>query len=169
MGSSSPSASSPTTPGQPTHAPRRRRSSGSKAVTNPPGLRFQVVLPSGSRSRSTGRRLATTTKSESPKRPEFGVFESWPPRRATLSLYFRRPNTEHGQEDSALVGIVRVRGDDAPGLARRAVGQWLDIAEIARIRFGRHDTTLRDAISAAQTSVQLGLVAEHFSGQLAKR
>ena len=32
----------------------------------PPGLRFHAVVPSGSRSKSTGSRLATTTKSESP-------------------------------------------------------------------------------------------------------
>ena len=51
-------------PGQPIQAPRRRRSSGSSAVTRPPGLRLYVVVPSGSRSMSIGSRLATTTKSE---------------------------------------------------------------------------------------------------------
>ncbi|CQD23746.1 hypothetical protein BN970_06096 [Mycolicibacterium conceptionense] len=54
-------------PAQPIHAPRRLRSSGSSAVTNPPGLRFHVVLPSGNRSMSMGSRLATTTKSELPE------------------------------------------------------------------------------------------------------
>jgi hypothetical protein len=45
-------------------------------VTNPPGLRFHVVVPSGSRSMSIGSRLATTTKSESPEpafRPRPGL------------------------------------------------------------------------------------------------
>ncbi len=54
------------TPGQPIHAPRRLRSSGSSAVTRPPGLRFHSVVPSGSRSMSIGSRLATTTKSAEP-------------------------------------------------------------------------------------------------------
>ena len=62
MGSSSPSVM----PGQPIQAPRRFRSSGSSAVTSPPGLRLNVVEPSGSRSMSMGSRLATTTKSDSP-------------------------------------------------------------------------------------------------------
>ena len=53
-------------PGQPIHAPRWRRSSGSSAVTRPPGLRFHAVVPSGWRSMSMGSRLATTTKSEDP-------------------------------------------------------------------------------------------------------
>ena len=46
MGSSSNSSGpSSVTPVQPTHAPRLRRSNGSNAVTKPPGLRFQVVVP----------------------------------------------------------------------------------------------------------------------------
>ena len=39
------SAASSVRPGQPIQAPRCRRSSGSRAVTRPPGLRFQVVVP----------------------------------------------------------------------------------------------------------------------------
>src|ERR1700758_1504761 len=53
-------------PGPPTLDPAGRPTSGSRAVPTPPGLRFQAVVPSGSRSRSTGSRLATTTKSEFP-------------------------------------------------------------------------------------------------------
>ncbi|SLH24185.1 Uncharacterised protein [Mycobacteroides abscessus subsp. abscessus] len=58
------STSTSGTPAQPTQAPLLLRSTGSNAVTRPPGLRFQRVLPSGRRSRSTGSRLATTTKPE---------------------------------------------------------------------------------------------------------
>src|SRR5918998_480501 len=53
------------TPGQPTQAPCRERRNGSSAATNPPGLAFHRCEPSGSVSRSTGNRLATTTKSAS--------------------------------------------------------------------------------------------------------
>ncbi|SLD37877.1 Uncharacterised protein [Mycobacteroides abscessus subsp. massiliense] len=60
------STSASGTPGQPTQAPRRLRSSGSIAVTSPPGLRFHVVEPSGSFTKSMGSLLATTTKSEVP-------------------------------------------------------------------------------------------------------
>ena len=69
MGSSSLSGM----PGQPIHAPFRRRNNGSRAVTSPPGLRFHCVVPSGNRSMSIGSRLATTTKSELPGPT------SWPP------------------------------------------------------------------------------------------
>src|SRR3954466_13453320 len=55
------SAASPGDPDQPTHAPPRPATKGSSAVTRPPGLRCQRVLPSGSVTWSTGRRLATTT------------------------------------------------------------------------------------------------------------
>src|SRR3954447_18348604 len=54
---------SPSDPVQPIHAPRCCRSTGSIAATSPPGLGSQVTLPSGSSRRSTGSRLATTTKS----------------------------------------------------------------------------------------------------------
>ena len=50
------------TPGQPTQAPSRCRRMGSRAVTSPPGLRFQFLPPSSSVSRSTGSRFATTTE-----------------------------------------------------------------------------------------------------------
>ena len=52
---------SPAEPDQPTHAPPRPATKGSSAVTRPPGLRCQRVLPSGSVTWSTGSRLATTT------------------------------------------------------------------------------------------------------------
>src|SRR5688500_8496024 len=55
------SGTSPADPDQPTHAPPRPATNGSSAVTSPPGLRCQRVVPSGSVTWSTGRRLATTT------------------------------------------------------------------------------------------------------------
>src|SRR3954471_18234596 len=51
----------PAEPDQPTQAPPRPATNGSSAVTSPPGLRCQRVLPSGSVTWSTGSRLATTT------------------------------------------------------------------------------------------------------------
>src|SRR3954451_13755922 len=55
------SGASPAEPHQPTQAPPRPATKGSSAVTRPPGLRCQRVLPSGSVTWATGRRLATTT------------------------------------------------------------------------------------------------------------
>src|SRR6476619_323990 len=55
------SGASPAEPDQPTQAPPRPATKGSSAVTRPPGLRCQRVVPSGSVTWSTGRRLATTT------------------------------------------------------------------------------------------------------------
>src|SRR5215207_5384337 len=55
------SGASPAEPDQPTHAPPRPATNGSSAVTRPPGLRCQRVLPSGPVTWSTGSRLATTT------------------------------------------------------------------------------------------------------------
>src|SRR4051794_31522577 len=55
------SGASPADPDQPTHAPPRPATNGSRAVTSPPGLRCQRVVPSGSVTWSTGSRLATTT------------------------------------------------------------------------------------------------------------
>ena len=136
-------------PARPTQAPRLRRSSGSNAVTNPPGLRFQVVLPSGSRSRSTGSRLATTTKSESPERFFFGCFRAPASARSHLCLVFRRPNTEHGQENAALVGVDRIRGDNAPGLARGAVCQRFHVANFAMCQVWSALPILGDAPIAA--------------------
>ena len=49
-------------PGQPTQAPRCVRITGSKAVTSPPGEVRHSTDPSGFSNRSTGNRLATTTK-----------------------------------------------------------------------------------------------------------
>src|ERR671920_1822818 len=55
------SGASPGEPDQPTQAPPRPATKGSSAVTRPPGLRCQRVVPSGSVTWSTGNRLATTT------------------------------------------------------------------------------------------------------------
>src|SRR5687767_15011072 len=55
------SGASPAEPDQPTQAPPRPATNGSSAVTRPPGLRCQRVVPSGSVTWSTGSRLATTT------------------------------------------------------------------------------------------------------------
>src|SRR3954452_155559 len=55
------SGASPAEPDQPTQAPPRPATKGSSAVTRPPGLRCQRVVPSGSVTWSTGSRLATTT------------------------------------------------------------------------------------------------------------
>ena len=52
----------PASPDQPIHAPPASRITGSSAVTRPPGLRCHSVRPSGPSTRSTGSRLATTTK-----------------------------------------------------------------------------------------------------------
>ena len=49
-------------PGQPTQAPPAWRTTGSSAATSPPGLARHWIWPSGSSLRSTGSRLATTTK-----------------------------------------------------------------------------------------------------------
>src|SRR3954447_2822929 len=55
------SGASPAEPDQPPQAPPRPATNGSSAVTRPPGLRCQRVVPSGSVTWSTGSRLATTT------------------------------------------------------------------------------------------------------------
>src|SRR3954468_6662060 len=55
------SGASPAEPDQPTQAPPRPATKGSRAVTSPPGLRCHVVSPSGPTTWSTGSRLATTT------------------------------------------------------------------------------------------------------------
>ena len=62
------STSTSGTPGQPTHAPLCERRNGASALTSPPGLCFHRSVPSGSCSRSTGSRLATTMKSAPPLR-----------------------------------------------------------------------------------------------------
>src|ERR1051325_9090418 len=48
-------------PDQPTQVPWRSCRTGSRAVTRPPGLLRQETSPSALTTRSTGRRLATTT------------------------------------------------------------------------------------------------------------
>ena len=53
----------PVSPGQPIQAPWFARMTGSSAETRPPGERRHVVVPSASTTRSTGSRLATTTRS----------------------------------------------------------------------------------------------------------
>src|SRR3954453_1132736 len=55
------SGASPAEPDQPTQAPPRPATNGSRAVTSPPGLRCQRDSPSGPTTWSTGSRLATTT------------------------------------------------------------------------------------------------------------
>src|SRR4051812_46008902 len=60
------STSTSGTPGHPTHAPLCERRNGASALTSPPGLCFHRFEPSGSFSRSTGSRLATTMKSAPP-------------------------------------------------------------------------------------------------------
>src|SRR4051794_21909768 len=60
------STSTSGTPGQPTQAPLLRCRNGSSALTRPPGLCFHRSVPSGSRSRSTGSRVATTMNSAPP-------------------------------------------------------------------------------------------------------
>src|SRR2546427_12248678 len=61
-------------PVQPIHAPWWPCITGASAVTSPPGLRRHAVLPSGISIRSTGSRLATTTKELRP----FGICLSSP-------------------------------------------------------------------------------------------
>src|SRR6185312_15696496 len=53
-------------PCHPTHAPSAEAMTGARAVTSPPGERRHSALPSSAVTRSTGSRLATTTKSKSP-------------------------------------------------------------------------------------------------------
>src|SRR3712207_6594709 len=67
------------TPGQPTQAPRRQRRNGSSAAPNPPGLDFHRCEPSGSCSKSTGSRLATTTKPASVVGVLVPSVTGWPP------------------------------------------------------------------------------------------
>src|SRR3954454_21569161 len=55
------SGASPADPDQPTQAPPRPATKSCSAVTRPPGLRCQRVVPSGAVTWSTGSRLATTT------------------------------------------------------------------------------------------------------------
>jgi hypothetical protein len=80
-------------------------------VTNPPGLRFHVVVPSGSRSRSTGSRLATTTKSEFPK---CEVFEGRRPLGAIYASSFAGPipsmdkKTRHSSASVAYAATTRL-------------------------------------------------------------
>ena len=60
------SGASPGDPGQPIQAPPAARITGSRAVTRPPGLARHSGWPSGPSVRSTGSRLAATTKLYSP-------------------------------------------------------------------------------------------------------
>jgi hypothetical protein len=50
-------------PGQPTQTPSVRRTTGSNALTKPPGLRRHSTQPSRISATATGNRFATTTKS----------------------------------------------------------------------------------------------------------
>ena len=65
---------------------------------------------------------------------------------------FRRSNTEHGQEHPALVGVVRVGGDDPSGLAGGVVGERFDVADITMVRFGRHYLTVCDVTRCADSA-----------------
>jgi hypothetical protein len=56
----------------------------------------------------------------------------------------RRPNTEHGQENPALVGVDSIGGYNAAGLARGVVGQRLNVADVTLVGFGRHWLTVRE-------------------------
>src|SRR5690349_8995180 len=58
------SGASPASPAHPTQAPSRPFMTDSIAVTSPPGLVRHEELPSGSATRSTGSRLAATTRSK---------------------------------------------------------------------------------------------------------
>jgi hypothetical protein len=59
-------------------------------------------------------------------------------------LVLRRPNTEHRQENPALVGVVRVCGYNTPGLARGVIGQRFDVADVTMVGFRRHCLTVRE-------------------------
>ena len=150
MGSSSTSTSSSTTPGHPIQAPRRRRNSGSRAVTSPPGLRFQLVLPSGNRSMSIGSRLATTTKSDTPETGSFGPLAS---RAGHLHLDFRGPDTEHRQEDAAFIRVGCVGRYYAPGLAGGVVSQWGHVIDFMGVRFSGHDVTVCEVRNQPQSAL----------------
>ena len=115
---------------------------GSSAVTNPPGLRFHAVVPSGSRSWSTGSRLATTTKSEFPK---VGVFESGRPAGAIYASSFAGPipsmarKTRHSSASFAYAATTRL----AWLAVLSATGSH--VVDLARVRFRSHDLTVGDA------------------------
>ena len=137
------SSSASGTPGQPIQAPLRLRSSGSSAVTRPPGLRFQAVVPSGRRSMSIGSRLATTTKSADGVRSASGAAEV-----VMAGRRVRRSDPQHRQQHPAFVGVGRVRGDDAAGGGRSLVrdGLQLVVAQIGGLRgHGWSSTSCLDA------------------------
>ena len=60
-----------------------------------------------------------------------------------LRLEFRS-DTEHREEDPAFVGVGRIGRDDSPGLAGGAVGQGLDVTNLGRVSFCRHESTVGD-------------------------
>ncbi len=92
----------------PTH-----RSTGSKAVTKPPGAAFQVVLPSGGALQIDGQSIGYHHEVRVPEGLESQICAS-PASRGSHWLEFEaRSNTEHGQEDPTLVGVVRICGDDS--------------------------------------------------------
>jgi hypothetical protein len=53
-------------------------------------------------------------------------------------LVLRRPNTEHGQEDPALVGVGRICGYNTPGLAGGVIGKRFNVTDVTMVGFGRH-------------------------------
>src|SRR5690625_4959131 len=100
------------TPGQATQAPSLAWRMDSRAVTSPPGLAFQCSVPSGSRTRSTGRRLATTTKSAPAPAggrlvvPVIALSSPVTGRTSGLLGVLRlRADPEHVQEHAALLGV----------------------------------------------------------------
>src|SRR3954454_13163074 len=95
------SGASPADPDQPTQAPPLPATKGSSAVTRPPGLRCQRVVPSGSVTWSTGSRLATTTTGLSAP-------TSGPPSAAIGSDPMDTPIPRHrGDPDQALLLVPR--------------------------------------------------------------
>ena len=142
MGSSSASTSSSTTPGQPIQAPRRRRSSGSKRGDQT----ARAALPGRAcrRAAAPGRPAAgwRPPRSRNPRSAELAVFGVRAPPGSHLCLVFRRPNTEHRQEDAALVGVVRVGGYDAPGLAGGVSASGSTSPISCMVRFRRHYITV---------------------------
>ena len=60
-----------------------------------------------------------------------------------LGVEFRGSDTEHREEGPALVGVVRVRGDDPAGLTGGVVGDGFDVADVGWIGLGCHEVNCR--------------------------
>src|SRR5699024_3926546 len=139
------------TPGQPTQAPWWALRIDSSAVTRPPGLAFQCSVPSASRTRSTGSLLATTTKSAptSPDAlPESPLTLLLPAEFMLCSLVFvgcllgvlgidrLRSDAQHVEEHAALLGVLRVAGDDEAGRVGRLGLEHLRLVEFDLFALG---------------------------------